>query len=89
MQNDLSLNAERLRLSEDRNRTKNWERWGPYLSERQWATVREDYSAVWRLLGLFPARSCPKPRLQMGRGRTAGHHRSAVPPLLRTGSLER
>ena len=24
---------------------KNWKRWGPYLSERQWATVREDYSA--------------------------------------------
>jgi hypothetical protein len=33
------------RLEEDRNRVKNWKRWGPYLSDRQWATVREDYSA--------------------------------------------
>ena len=32
------------RLKEDKTRDKNWKRWGPYLSERQWATVREDYS---------------------------------------------
>ena len=32
------------RLKEDKTREKNWKRWGPYLSERQWATVREDYS---------------------------------------------
>ena len=36
--------AEHTRLQEDATRTKNWKRWGPYLSERQWATVREDYS---------------------------------------------
>lgn len=35
-------NAEALRLSEDSRREKNWKRWGPYLSERQWGTVRED-----------------------------------------------
>jgi hypothetical protein len=44
MKNDSSLTAEGIRLSEDRTRTNNWKRWGPYLSERQWATVREDYS---------------------------------------------
>ncbi len=33
------------RLEEDARREKNWKRWGPYLSERQWGTVREDYSA--------------------------------------------
>lgn len=33
------------RLVEDSNKTKYWKRWGPYLSERQWGTVREDYSA--------------------------------------------
>jgi hypothetical protein len=54
MQNDLSLEAEDVRLSEDRNRTKNWERWGPYLSERQWATVREDYSAYGSCWDYFP-----------------------------------
>ncbi len=35
---------ERKRLEEDKTREKNWKRWGPYLSERQWGTVREDYS---------------------------------------------
>ena len=33
------------RLREDETRTKNWKRWGPYLAERQWGTVREDYSS--------------------------------------------
>jgi hypothetical protein len=36
--------AEAARLAEDAARIRNWKRWGPYLSERQWATVREDYS---------------------------------------------
>lgn len=36
--------AEGKRLVEDQQRQANWKRWGPYLSERQWATVREDYS---------------------------------------------
>ena len=40
-----SMTAEADRLKEDKSRDKNWKRWGPYLSERQWATVREDYSA--------------------------------------------
>src|SRR5262245_38129785 len=37
--------AEARRLAEDATRTTNWKRWGPYLAERQWGTVREDYSA--------------------------------------------
>ena len=36
---------ERRRLDEDHARRANWTRWGPYLAERQWATVREDYSS--------------------------------------------
>jgi hypothetical protein len=36
--------AEVMRLKEDATRIKNWKRWGPYISERQWGTVREDYS---------------------------------------------
>ncbi len=36
--------TEHLRLQEDADRLINWKRWGPYLSERQWGTVREDYS---------------------------------------------
>ena len=38
------MTKEELRLQEDRARKANWKRWGPYLSERQWGTVREDYS---------------------------------------------
>ena len=36
--------AEVERLEADHSRSSNWKRWGPYLSERQWGTVREDYS---------------------------------------------
>jgi hypothetical protein len=36
--------AEEIRLAEDDRRELNWKRWGPYLAERQWGTVREDYS---------------------------------------------
>ena len=36
--------AESSRMKQDKERVANWKRWGPYLSERQWATVREDYS---------------------------------------------
>jgi Glycosyl hydrolase family 63 C-terminal domain len=38
------MSAEQLRLLESRERSVPWKRWGPYLSERQWGTVREDYS---------------------------------------------
>ncbi len=46
--------AEAVRLQEDADRVKNWKRWGPYLSERQWGTVREDYSADGNVWGYFP-----------------------------------
>src|SRR6185436_18746404 len=36
--------AEHMRLAESRRKTSHWKRWGPYLSERAWGTVREDYS---------------------------------------------
>ncbi|MGH7333705.1 MAG: MGH1-like glycoside hydrolase domain-containing protein, partial [Candidatus Rokuibacteriota bacterium] len=39
-----SLTAEEARLREAEQRRAHWRRWGPYLSERQWGTVREDYS---------------------------------------------
>ena len=38
------MTAEEIRLSESGVRRKHWKRWGPYLSERGWGTVREDYS---------------------------------------------
>jgi hypothetical protein len=45
---------EQQRLGEDERRERNWKRWGPYLSERQWATVREDYSADGNVWSYFP-----------------------------------
>jgi hypothetical protein len=38
------MNPEQARLTEDREKKNPWKKWGPYLSERQWGTVREDYS---------------------------------------------
>jgi hypothetical protein len=38
------MTREELRLKEAQERAAHWKRWGPYLSERQWSTVREDYS---------------------------------------------
>ena len=42
---ECSMNSEQKRLEEDRRGLAAWKKWGPYLSERQWGTVREDYSA--------------------------------------------
>jgi hypothetical protein len=52
--------AEGQRLLADARREQNWKRWGPYLAERQWGTVREDYSAdadVWNYFTHDDARS--------------------------------
>jgi hypothetical protein len=46
--------AEEVRLAEDARREKNWKRWGPYLAERQWGTVREDYSGDGNVWDYFP-----------------------------------
>jgi hypothetical protein len=48
------MTAEQRRLEESHRRTANWQRWGPYLSERQWGTVREDYSDSGDCWDYFP-----------------------------------
>jgi len=48
------MTAEEQRLADDRDRTAYWKRWGPYLSERQWGTVREDYSPDGAAWDYFP-----------------------------------
>jgi hypothetical protein len=45
---------ERKRLIDDTARTTYWKRWGPYLSDRQWGTVREDYSSDGNAWSFFP-----------------------------------
>jgi hypothetical protein len=55
-----SVTHEERRLEEARHRSAHWKRWGPYLSERAWGTVREDYSqygTAWDYLPHDHARS--------------------------------
>ncbi|HPH18847.1 MAG TPA: glucosidase, partial [Haliscomenobacter sp.] len=47
-------NDEKIRLQEQYSGGKKWLKWGPYLSERQWGTVREDYSALGKVWEYFP-----------------------------------
>lgn len=54
------MTAERQRIEEASRRERHWRRWGPYVSERQWGTVREDYSpngTAWEYLPHDHARS--------------------------------
>jgi len=48
------MTPEQKRLQESDQRIKHWKRWGPYLSERAWGTVREDYSATGEAWDYFP-----------------------------------
>ncbi len=48
------MTKEELRLKEARERSAHWKRWGPYLAERQWGTVREDYSPHGTAWDFFP-----------------------------------
>src|SRR6266567_3973910 len=48
------MNIERRRLAECTARSPAWKKWGPYLSERQWGTVREDYSPHGNAWDYFP-----------------------------------
>src|ERR1700732_7728 len=54
------MTQEEQRLRDSKERVGYWKRWGPYLSERQWGTVREDYSrrgTAWEYFGHDHARS--------------------------------
>ncbi|MBI3476271.1 MAG: glucosidase [Acidobacteria bacterium] len=48
------MTQEEIRLAEATAKTKHWKRWGPYLSDRAWGTVREDYSAHGTAWEYFP-----------------------------------
>jgi len=55
-----AMNAEQRRIEENNLQQQRWHLWGPYLSDRQWGTVREDYSAngdAWNYLSHDQARS--------------------------------
>jgi hypothetical protein len=76
-----------LRLRQSNARTANWQRWGPYLAERQWGTVREDYSERGESWDYF-SHDHARTRLPLGRRRVAGHLRSRVPAVLCAGPVE-
>jgi len=61
------MNAEENRLEESGRRKAHWKRWGPYLSERQWGTVREDYSPYGTAWDFFPHDHARSQRLSLCR----------------------
>src|SRR5439155_840205 len=64
--------AETRRLEADGRRIENWKRWGPYLSERQWGTVREDYSADGEVWEYFPHEHARSRAYRWGEDRLLG-----------------
>jgi hypothetical protein len=48
------MTPEHLRLEQDAAHTRHWKRWGPYVSDRAWGTVREDYSGYGTAWDYFP-----------------------------------
>ncbi|MFQ4142994.1 MGH1-like glycoside hydrolase domain-containing protein [Chlorogloeopsis sp. ULAP02] len=73
----VSLTAEEKRLQEARDRQMHWKRWGPYLSDRQWGTVREDYSATGSAWDYFPHEQARSRAYRWGEDGIAGicdHH---------------
>ena len=86
---DAPTGAEEQRLTETWEQGASWYRWGPYLSERQWGTVREDYSRARRRLGLLPARSRPLAAPTAGARTACWASATTRAPLLRARALER
>ena len=82
--------AEHERLaSAPAGRPGDWKAIGPYVSERAWGTVREDYSADGDGLGVLPARPRPLARLPLERGRPGRRLRRRPAPVPRARVLER
>lgn len=63
---DGTTSGEFQRLREDEQRIKNWKRWGTYLPERQWGTVREDYSEDGEVWNNFPFEQAHKRTYRWG-----------------------
>ena len=68
----MEMTCEHRRLSDHRHRRANWKKWGPYLSERAWGTVREDYSAEGKAWEYFPHDHAPARAYRWGEDGLAG-----------------
>ncbi len=66
------MNAEQTRLEEAKTKNASWKKWGPYLSERQWGTVREDYSEGGDAWNYFPHDHARSRAYQWGEDGLAG-----------------
>ena len=83
------LNAERQRLENQRAGVENWRLWGPYLSERAWGTVREDYSADGDAWGFLPHEHARSRAYRWNEDGLGGISRREPDPLLRARPVER
>lgn len=74
--------VEELRMGEEAAKERYWRRWGPYVSERQWGTVREDYSADGNAWDYFPHDHARSRAYRWGEDGLAGvsdnHNRLAI-----------
>ncbi len=89
MTDDTSLPAERARLNGAREWNAPWRKWGPYLSERQWGTVREDYSQDGNAWSYFPHDHARSRAYHWGEDGLARFQRPEAAPVLRAGAVER
>ena len=83
------MSAEQNRLLEAREKQVPWRRWGPYLSERQWGTVREDYSLDGNAWGYFSHDQARSRAYRWGEDGIGGICDDQPAALLRAGAVER
>ena len=77
------------KLEDGLRQADDWYLWGPYVSERQWGTVREDYSADGEAWDVPAARARAVPGVPLGRGRTRRFLRRRAAALSGSGAVER
>ena len=66
------MSSEKKRLEEDKKRSHYWKKWGPYVAERQWGTVREDYSKNGDVWNFFSFEDASKRAYRWGEDGIAG-----------------
>ena len=81
--------TEQKRLNDARDKGIPWKKWGPYLSERQWGTVREDYSDDGNAWDYFTHDQARSRAYRWGEDGIAGHLRRQTATVLCTRFLER
>ena len=81
--------TEQKRLNDARETGIPWKKWGPYLSERQWGTVREDYSDDGNAWSYFSHDQSRSRAYRWGEDGLGGHLRRPAAAVLRAGAVER